>query len=190
MTTKWITTRPKSFDDVSNILSKSDEEPVVRLFTTSFARRPPLPCGRVEYFLPSRSMLSHDFSFLIRVLHDDNWQFRPTFERLGQLLIERYDACIPEEHTVRAKPTTNYSFEEGKAYYERNKVLLTRKYNGEYIAIWNNKVLDHDTSFSALAQRVYKKLGYASIYMPFVTSKRRVLRFESPRRRRATVDAP
>jgi len=73
-----------------------------------------------------------------------------------------------------------YTFEEGKAYFERNKKTLVRHYEGKYIAIWENKVLDSDTNFSSLAERVYEKLGYVSIYMPFVTSKRRTLRFESP----------
>jgi len=75
------------------------------------------------------------------------------------------------------------TYEEGKAYYEKNKEPLIRRFEGQYIAIWENNVLDNDISFSSLALRAYKKLGYVSIYMPFVTSKQRVLRFESPGRR-------
>lgn len=188
MTTKWIPTKPKNFDDISGIFSISGEELLFNFFTPSSARRPLPPCGRVEYFLPSGATLSHDFGFLIKVSHADNWQFRPTFERLAQLLAKRCDIHVCEEHAVRAEPAAKYTFEEGKAYYERNKDILTRKHNGEYIAIWDNEIMDHDTSFSALAQRVYKKLGYVSIYMPFMTSKRRVLRFESPKIRRSTIN--
>ncbi|GAH56840.1 unnamed protein product, partial [marine sediment metagenome] len=83
----------------------------------------------------------------------------------------------------KIRPVAKSAFEEGKSYFERNKEILTRCYEGKYIAIWENGVLDSDTRFSSLAQRVYEKLGYVSIYMPFVTSKRRVLRFESPERR-------
>jgi len=187
MTTKWIPTKPQSFDDISNIFSRSSEEFIIDFLATSSARRT-LPCGHVTYFLPSGATLSHDLGLLIRASRADNWQFQPTFERLARLLAEHYDIRIHEEHAKGPEPVAKYTFEEGKTYYERNKDFLTHKYNGEYIAIWDNEVMDHDTSFSALAQRVYKKLGYVSIYMPFVTSKRRVLRFESPMCRRSTVD--
>ncbi len=188
MTTKWITTKPKNFDDISNIFSRSSEEFIVNFLAASPARRP-LPCGRELYFRPSGTTLSHDLGLLIKASYADNWRFPFTLEQLAQLFTEHYGIRTHKEYATMAEPVSKSAFEEGKAYYERNKNLLTRKYNGEYIAIWDNEVMDHDTSFSALAQRVYKKLGYVSIYMPFVTSKRRVLRFESPRRRRSTVDA-
>ena len=187
MTTKWIPMKPKNFNDISNVFSRSSEESVVDFFIKGSARGP-LSCGRVTHFLPSGATLSHDLGFLIKVSHADNWQFQPNFGLLAQLLASQYDICAHKEHATRAEPVSKSTFEEGKAYYEKNKDLLARRYDGEYIAIWDNEVMDHDTSFSALAQRVYKKLGYVSIYMPFVTSKRRVLRFESPRVRRSTID--
>ena len=186
MTTKWISTKPKNFNDISNIFSRSSKEFIVDFLATSSAQRP-LPCGHVTYFLPGGATLSHDLGFLIKASRADNWQFQPTFEQLARLLTEHHGIRIHKEHATRAEPVTKSAFEEGKAYYERNKDLLTRTYNGEYIAILDNKVMDHDTSFSALAQRVYKKLGYVSIYMPFVTTKRRVLRFESPKYRRSAT---
>jgi hypothetical protein len=91
--------------------------------------------------------------------------------RVYQLL-----AKAPPAGSAKAKG----SFEAGKRYYEQNKDLLAARYAGEYIAVLDRDVIDHDASFSSLAQRVYKRLGYVSVYMPQVAAKRRVLRFESP----------
>lgn len=185
MTIKWPIDL-RNFDDVSNTISISSEECVVNFLAASSARRP-LPRGRGTYFLLSGATLAHDLGFLIKASRADNWQFQPTFEQLPWLLAEHCDLCVHKEHATRVVPVAKSVFEQGKAYYERNKNLITRKYSREYIAIWDNKVLDHDTSFSSLAERVYKKLGYVSIYMPFVTSKQRVLRFESPKYRRSAT---
>ena len=68
-----------------------------------------------------------------------------------------------------------------KKYYEDNKKSLLKRYAGRYIAIFNNKVIDSDKDFSKLAQRVYKKYGYQTIYMPFVDEKEKVLSVPSPR---------
>ena len=121
---------------------------------------------------------------------------RPRFKAMSTVEIERLKPpnaelfkemnslreCLEEELRRRETEFMMQSpFEKGKAYFERNKETLIRNYEGKYIAIWGNQVLDSDTSFSSLAQRVYEKLGYVSIYMPFVTSKPRVLRFHSPK---------
>ncbi|GEM_PF-1919196 len=68
-----------------------------------------------------------------------------------------------------------------KRYYEENKETLLEKYKGKYIAIHNNKVIGSDKDFSKLAQRVYKKYGYQTIYMPFVDAKEKVVKIPSPR---------
>lgn len=68
-----------------------------------------------------------------------------------------------------------------KKFYEENKGILSKKYGGKYIAILNNKVVGSDNDFSELAERVYKKYGYQTIYMPFVNIKEKVARIPSPR---------
>jgi len=67
-----------------------------------------------------------------------------------------------------------------KRYYEENKETLLKKYKGKYIAIFNNKVIGSDKDFSKLAQRVYKKYGYQTIYIPFVDTKEKVVNIPSP----------
>lgn len=183
MVIKWVSTEPQNFDDVVDIISR--ENVPFRLLT---ARPEPKPmtCGFRVYPHPGGATLARDF--LVRALHVDNWQLVATFEQLTQLFTDYHTPVYPR-HITKIRPVTKSAFEEGKAYFERNKQILTRHYEGKYIAIWENDVLDNDTSFSSLAQRVYEKLGYVSIYMPFVTSKPRVLHFESPKYRRLRANA-
>lgn len=183
MVTKWAFPEIRDFDDLANVIGRSKVP--FELLTTRSAQRP-MTYGRTLYLSSSEAMFPRDF--LVKALHADNWQLGATFEQLVQLLTEYYPWVCPE-HATRIEPATKSAFDEGKEYFERNKEFLTRRYEGKYIAIWKNDVLDSDTSFSSLAQRVYEKLGYVSIYIPFVTSKPRVLRFESPKYRRSRANA-
>jgi len=72
-------------------------------------------------------------------------------------------------------------FELAKRYYLNNKGRLLKAYKGKYIAILNNKVIGSDKDFSRLAQRVYRKFGYQTIYMPLVEKKEEVVRIPAPR---------
>ena len=71
-------------------------------------------------------------------------------------------------------------FEMSKEYYKENKNELFKKYKGKHIAIINNKVVGSDKDFSKLAQRIYKKYGYQTIYMPFVEEKEEIVEIPSP----------
>lgn len=65
-------------------------------------------------------------------------------------------------------------------WFEANRARLFRRYPHEYVAIMKRKVVDHDTDFSALAQRVFKRYGVRSIAMPKVTQQERVVNLPSP----------
>ena len=71
-------------------------------------------------------------------------------------------------------------FEMSKEYYKENKNELFKKYKGKHIAIINNRVVGSDKDFSKLAQRIYKKYGYQTIYMPFVEEKEEIVEIPSP----------
>jgi len=43
------------------------------------------------------------------------------------------------------------------AFYEERRTELERKYAGEYVAIVDRVVVDHDASFETLAARVFQK---------------------------------
>lgn len=71
-------------------------------------------------------------------------------------------------------------FEMSKEYYKGNKNGLLKKYKGKHIAIIGKKVVDSDKDFSKLAQRIYKKYGYQTIYMPLVEEKEEIVKIPSP----------
>ena len=99
----------------------------------------------------------------------------PTIEDLFRKKTEELEAekpVIPEDVNV---------LELAQEYYETHKGSLLKKYGGKYVAILNNKVVGSDKDFSKLAQRIYKKYGYQTIYMPFVEAKRKVVKIPSPR---------
>ncbi|MEY4577346.1 MAG: hypothetical protein RL701_2049 [Pseudomonadota bacterium] len=79
-------------------------------------------------------------------------------------------------------------------WYERNREQLARQYGGEFVAIVENRVVDHDEEFEPLAERMFASYGSRSIFMPLMppasvsehassqaADSRRPLRLRSPR---------
>jgi len=99
----------------------------------------------------------------------------PTIEDLFRKKTEELEVekpIIPKDTSI---------LEVAKKYYIEHKESLLKKYKGKYIAILNNKIVGFDKDFSKLAERIYKKFGYQTIFMPFVTEQERVVRIPSPR---------
>lgn len=67
------------------------------------------------------------------------------------------------------------------AWYEAHRRELLRRYRGQYLAIREGKVIDHDRDFAALARRVFEHLGPHPVYMPKCVPERRIVRAPSPR---------
>jgi hypothetical protein len=178
MATKWVGPRVNNFNDIPRILNKRYYMSNISRSVTSAKAERSYSCGFTMRIFPSESVLVKHI--LKQLRNSDNWPYTLPFDQLVQLVVENYGPRY--EHMIRTNSEVKSAYEGGKAYFQRNKDLLTYHYNGEYIAILNDTVIDHDANFSALAQRIYKKIGYISIYMPLVTLKRRVLRFESPER--------
>jgi hypothetical protein len=66
-------------------------------------------------------------------------------------------------------------------WYERNRERLVREYAGEYVAILDNAVIDHDPDFEDLAERVFAREVGRNVFMPQVVANPRSLRVASPR---------
>jgi hypothetical protein len=66
-------------------------------------------------------------------------------------------------------------------WFEQNRERLARTLSGEYVAIVQREVIDHDTNFDALARRVFAKVGTRNVFMPLVGPKTAPLRLRSPR---------
>lgn len=66
------------------------------------------------------------------------------------------------------------------AWYETHKRQLLRRYSGEFIAIVDRRVLDHDRDFSALADRVFAKAGTRPVFMPQCVPGDQTVNLRSP----------
>jgi hypothetical protein len=66
-------------------------------------------------------------------------------------------------------------------WYERNRERLVREFGGEYIAVVDSAVVDHDADFEALAERSFAKYGARNLFMPLVCKTKHAVRVRSPR---------
>ena len=66
-------------------------------------------------------------------------------------------------------------------WYEANVEALLDRYEGRFLAIVGNEVVDHDSDPEALATRVAGRYGKRSVYMPKCARSPRVVRVRSPR---------
>lgn len=65
-------------------------------------------------------------------------------------------------------------------WYDTHKAGLVRRYRGQHLAIVNQRVIDHDRDFDALARRVFAKAGVRPIFMPKCVDGERVVHLRSP----------
>ena len=84
------------------------------------------------------------------------------------------------EHEEVVERSDSEEFEEAVKFFNANKERLVKDYKNKFIAIVDNEVVDFDEDFSGLAERVYKKYGYRSIYMPKVTREPEVAHIPTP----------
>jgi hypothetical protein len=82
---------------------------------------------------------------------------------------------------VPGKPP-DHGMRENKVWYERNRRRLLARYRGEYVAVVDRAVVDHDRDFSALAARVFARHGGRPVFAPRVQESEPRARLRSPRR--------
>lgn len=66
-------------------------------------------------------------------------------------------------------------------WFEQNRDQLVRKYDGQFVAIVKQRVIDHDAAFEALAERIFKLRGARDTFMPEVRAQKQTMRLRSPR---------
>lgn len=98
---------------------------------------------------------------------------------LAAIVKEALEGFLTSNTGLRAVETSPIA--KDLAWYEGNKRKLLRRYGGEYVAIINKRVVDHDEEFGPLAQRVFKRYGVRSIAMPRVVPGEEVADIPSPR---------
>jgi hypothetical protein len=75
--------------------------------------------------------------------------------------------------------------EADMAWYKTHRRQFCRRYPREYLAILDRRVLDHDPDFSALAARVFAKVGIRPVFMPQCVETDGPVHLRSPRLVRA-----
>ncbi|MSS70000.1 MAG: hypothetical protein EXS64_00775 [Candidatus Latescibacteria bacterium] len=56
-------------------------------------------------------------------------------------------------------------FQQNQAYFESQKQDLQNQYGDSFIAVWGERIVDHDADRARLAERVYKQFGAVPIYI-------------------------
>jgi len=68
-----------------------------------------------------------------------------------------------------------------KEYYQKNKKEIEKNYLGKYIAIIDNKVVAFNDDFSELSKQVYRKYGFKTIFMTYVSKKEPIIKAPFPK---------
>jgi len=66
------------------------------------------------------------------------------------------------------------TFRLNQAYFEKHLEELLSKHLNQYVAIWQDRVIDFDDDNVKLARRVYSSIGYLPIYIQKVTRRNRL----------------
>lgn len=86
-----------------------------------------------------------------------------------------------ETRASRPVPDRLTEIAQDMDWYERNKPALLQRHEGQYLAIVDRQVVDHDPDAEALATRIADRYGHRSVYMPLCQSVPRVVNVRSPR---------
>jgi hypothetical protein len=78
----------------------------------------------------------------------------------------------------------NDGLRDAQAWYQRNRRRLLARHLGEFVAVVDRAVVDHDRSFSDLAERVFARYRGRPVYIPRVQEEDAPVRVRSPRRAR------
>lgn len=70
---------------------------------------------------------------------------------------------------------------QGRRWCELHRDELLARYDGEYVAVHEGSVVDHDRDFDALASRVFERLGSRPVLMPRIQRDEARARLRSPR---------
>ncbi len=71
---------------------------------------------------------------------------------------------------------------ESRDWFERNRRALLARHRGEYVAVIDREVVDHDREFSPLAERVFARHAGRPVFIPRVRERDEPARLRSPRR--------
>ncbi|HHT9152607.1 MAG TPA: DUF5678 domain-containing protein, partial [Candidatus Hypogeohydataceae bacterium YC40] len=71
-------------------------------------------------------------------------------------------------------------FYEAIRYFEANKEELLKKYEGKYVAILHNAVVDADEDWEALEERIIERFGSRDLLVRRVTEEPEIIHIPTP----------
>lgn len=89
--------------------------------------------------------------------------------------------ALAPNHADDAPDATGDDLVQDMRWYEENRDRLAKELSGEYAAIVDQEVIDHDADFEALAKRAFARCGLRNVFMPLVGPVQRAPRVRSPR---------
>ncbi len=84
--------------------------------------------------------------------------------KAAEQLLERLEP-VGHSGVEKDQPQMEPPFRQNQTYFEQQKQAFQKRYEDQFIAIWEERVVDHDADRSRLADRVYKRFGYVPIYI-------------------------
>jgi hypothetical protein len=106
---------------------------------------------------------------------------------LAALVVDSLTRTVREEGAARGLEASRSSeMTRALRWFEQHRERLSRELGGQYAAIVDDAVVDHDADFDALAQRVFARLGARDVFIPLVPAsaeREQPLRVRSPRLR-------
>lgn len=96
---------------------------------------------------------------------------------------QKSESAAPSE-AAEAQVETHESSDDLSSemrWYDQHRERIARERAGEYVAIIEREIVDHDADFDALARRVFAKYGLRNVFMPLVAAQAKPLRVRSPR---------
>ncbi len=92
------------------------------------------------------------------------------------------DAIVDEAMRQYLRELRRRKIEAEGAAFEQQHAALLAEYRGQYVAIHEGRMIDHDSSLQALHLRVYSLLGHTPVLLKKVTDEpEREAVFRSPR---------
>lgn len=102
---------------------------------------------------------------------------------LTALVIESLRDAVRAEGS--AERTSEPDLRADQNWYAANRQDLEEHYPGQYVAIVDGEVVDHDPEFPPLARRVLARFGRRPVLMPRCVPDGRVVDLPSPRVQRS-----
>lgn len=60
-------------------------------------------------------------------------------------------------------------------WFRRNYSRLVKRFDGEYVAVFDRRIVDHDKNLSLLASRVREKFPFDHVLIEYVSKEKAVL---------------